>query len=200
MCIRDRAFGTFAIANFDLYAIEPRRLRYDSPERGLLSEALARAICRVRPLISERRRSSRFLTVDPADEGESALADLRKLTGTLTGQIPDTSLGWREAAEVRIENRLGQLWLIILPTVWVESTDDRESRAARADFVRERTAARYNNTWNSLIDAWTSIITGGAEKCDLHSFGISDGVDGVFTVSRITGFSRPEVGQWKGTR
>ena len=40
------AFEPYDIADFELHTIETRRLRYDSGERGLLREALARALMR----------------------------------------------------------------------------------------------------------------------------------------------------------
>ena len=39
-----RAFACHAITEFDVHTIEARRLRYDSGERGLLREAMTRAI------------------------------------------------------------------------------------------------------------------------------------------------------------
>jgi hypothetical protein len=74
----------------------------------------------------------------------------------------------------------------------VEATEDPSKEATRAEFVRERTATRYNRIWNSLLDAWTEIITAGKEECNVSSLGVSDGVDAAFTLSRITAFSRPE--------
>lgn len=102
-------FEPFGITMFDLYSIEPKRLRYDSVERRLISEALLRAICRVRPLIGERKKSARFLTVDPAREHGVEFSGLRRLTETISGAVPGVALQWREAAEIRLEWRLGQL-------------------------------------------------------------------------------------------
>jgi hypothetical protein len=202
-----RVFEEFNITEFDFYSLEPRRLAYESAERGLLLEALARAICRMRPLKAERKGSSHFLTIEPGQENNPALAPLRGLTQSLAGKVPDTDLAWREAAKIRIERQLGRSWMLVLPTIWVEATEteeddaeDADDKAARAEFVRERTATRYNKTWNSLLDAWTSIIIGGANDCDLRAFGVSDGVDAVFSISRLTGFSRAGVTQWKPKR
>jgi hypothetical protein len=187
-----RVFEPFGITMFDLYSIEPKRLRYDSAERRLISDALVKGICRVRPLLGERKRSTRFLTVDPARESLEELSRLRRLTKIVAGVVPGLGLHWREAAEVRLESRLGRLWLLVVPTIWMEATENRSKEAARAEFIRERTATRYNPTWNSLLDAWTEIITAGTEECNVSSFGMSDGVDAAFTLSKITAFSRPE--------
>ena len=47
-----KVFERHGIAEFDLHTIEARRLRYDSAERGLLREAMTRAIVRGRGLVS----------------------------------------------------------------------------------------------------------------------------------------------------
>jgi len=130
--------------------------------------------------------------VDPARESASELSGLRGLTQSVAGAVPRVELRWRESAEIRLESRLGKLWLLVSPTIWVEATEDRTKESARAEFVRERTATRYNRLWNSLLDAWTEVLTGGLEECSFHCFGISDGIDAAFTLSRITAFSRPE--------
>ena len=55
------AFEAHGITDFDLHTIETKRLRYESGERGLLREALARAIVRQRGLDLIRRRSTDLL-------------------------------------------------------------------------------------------------------------------------------------------
>lgn len=55
------AFEAFGITEFDLHTIEQKRLRNDTGERGLLSEALIRAITRQRGLTLIRKGSSNLL-------------------------------------------------------------------------------------------------------------------------------------------
>lgn len=55
------AFMDFGIDIFDLHSIEPKRLRYESGERGLLRDALSRALAREHGLNLIRRRSSDHL-------------------------------------------------------------------------------------------------------------------------------------------
>src|SRR5262249_13831620 len=52
------AFASHTITEFDLHTIEVRRLRYESAERGLLRDALTRAIARARGLRSKHARTS----------------------------------------------------------------------------------------------------------------------------------------------
>jgi hypothetical protein len=70
-------FQPYDIADFELHTIETRRLRYDSGERGLLREALARALMREHALDRTRQRSTDLLA--PSDSEDSAWTPLRHL-------------------------------------------------------------------------------------------------------------------------
>jgi hypothetical protein len=71
------AFNDLQIEEFDLHAIDLKRLRYDSGERGLLREALSRAIARHRGLTLTRRRSTDLFA--PEDPGAESWTPLRRL-------------------------------------------------------------------------------------------------------------------------
>jgi hypothetical protein len=75
--------STYGIESFDLHAIEVRRLRYESRERGLLREALTRALIRSHGMTGVRRRSSDLLT--PSSVDDVKWAPLKRLTGSLGG-------------------------------------------------------------------------------------------------------------------
>jgi hypothetical protein len=79
------AFEPFEIAEFDLHAIEARRLRYDSGERGLLREAMSRALARENHLHVTRRRNADLLTpIEPDDAGwESTYSQEESLSETV---------------------------------------------------------------------------------------------------------------------
>lgn len=83
-----RVFEPFGITIFDLYSIEPRRLRYDSVERRFVSEALMKAICRVRPLIGERKERNAVPNGGPGTRNSS-----RTWSATRT----DANHRWRRA-------------------------------------------------------------------------------------------------------
>ena len=133
-----------------------------------------------------------MIAVD-ADQADHVLFDSRHRAVTdLAGTIPNTSLKWAEAVRIGIEYWLGQLWLLIEPTIWVERTDDEELHMKSREFIRARLAGRFNPKWNELLHAWSQIITDGQEECELRTFGLADGVDAVFKISSLTGFSKRE--------
>jgi hypothetical protein len=180
------AFNDFQIEEFDLHAIDTKRLRYDSGERGLLREALSRAIARHRGLtFTRRRRTDLFAPEDPAAESWTPLRRLvTSLSGTIEGS-PD--LTWREGVGMRLDWADDRLWLLIEPRIVYDGMTP-ENRAAATDFTRERTVKRYNRLLNDLIAFWAGHIAGAGEE--MRALGISDGVDAVFTLSPDTAFSR----------
>jgi hypothetical protein len=180
-------FSAFKITAFDFHSIEPARLRYESAELGLIRDALARGISRSRPLFVHRRRTVHFLGAI-ADDPSSLLNSLKKAVGQLTGTVPGTTLKWAEAIRVRVEHRLERLWLVFEPTIWFESTEDDEQRYVAGEFVRQRTATRYNQQWNSLIAAWATILQG--DLAPLKAFDTADGTDAIFRLGTTTAFSR----------
>jgi NAD-dependent SIR2 family protein deacetylase len=187
-----KAFDSFDITEFDAHSIEPRRLGYESAELGLLYDAVYLAIKRERPFKLERIRRHHMIAVDEDQADHVLFNPLRNAVTDLAGTIPNTSLKWAEAVRIGIEYWLGQLWLLIEPTIWVERTDDDELHFKSREFIRARLAGRFNPKWNELLQAWSQIITDGQEECELRTFGIGDGVDAVFTISSLTGFSKRE--------
>ena len=130
------AFASYGITDFDLHTIEARRLRYDSGERGLMREALTRAIARHRGLSFIRRGRTDLLV--PSDPQNSIWVELTEQVGTLTGTVKDfPELQWYEGIGTRLEWADERLWLLVEPrTVFQGITDD--NRGVAADFARER--------------------------------------------------------------
>lgn len=180
------AFESHAIKEFDLHTIEARRLRYESGERGLLRDALTRAIGRSRSMDIIRRRSTDLLA--PSDLRSEKWAPLKRLVGSLGGSVGGhAEFQWREGIGTRLDWADDRLWLLVDPrTVFYGITD--ANRAAAADFARERTVKRYNRQLNDLITFWAGLLA--SDGGDLRALGVSDGVDAVFRLSSDTGFSR----------
>jgi hypothetical protein len=180
------AFEPFEIAEFDLHAIEARRLRYDSGERGLLREAMSRALARENHLHVTRRRNADLLT--PIKPDDAGWEPLKKLVGRLSGAVDGhPELLWREGIGTRLEWADDRLWLVFEPRTTFEGVTD-DNRAASTDFGRERTVRRYNRQLNDLIAFWArKLAKGGA---DLRALDVGSGVDAVFRLSVDTAYSR----------
>ncbi len=180
------AFEAYGITEFDLHTIETKRLRYESGERGLLRDALTRAIGRSRSLKVTRRRSVDLLA--PSDPRDSAWEPLRRLVGALSGAVSGSpQLQWHEGIGIRLDWAHDRLWLLIEPRTIFEGLTDG-TKAVAADFARERTVKRYNRQLNDLVAFWAATLAGDGD--DLHALGVGDGVDAVFGLSGDTAFSR----------
>jgi len=80
------------------------------------------------------------------------------------------------------------------PSVWLDRPEDStvEEIDIADEFVRERLAIRYNTKYNDIIDAWISIVVGNNDISEFSTFGIQDGADANFLVSRGTAYSYKE--------
>ena len=181
-----KAFEPFGISDFDVHTLDPARQRYDSTERGLIRRALTTAIESHLNLTATRRRREDLLV--PSDPTEQTWRPLGKLVGTLAGNVSGhPELKWHEGIGIRLDWADDRLWLLFEPRTIFDGINDL-NRSAAADFARERTIKRYNRQLNSLLEFWSDQLAQG--ESDLRAFAIGDGIDAVFRVSAITGFSR----------
>ena len=176
-----QALERFSIKAFDLHTIQ----RWKSAERGLMNEAITRAIKAHRGLTSwSADRRGLF----PEDPKEATWERLRALVGRLEGCVGgDTDLRWKEGIRVHLDLADGKQWLLVEPCTLFDGVTEA-NKARCADFARERTIKRYNRQLNDLIDFWAKhLAQGGAE---LRTIGTGSGADAVFELSHNTAFSR----------
>ena len=179
------AFEPFGITRFDLHPLEDRRQRYESTERGLLHEVLARAISRRCGLKIMDKRGRKLA---PSDLADAVWNPLRSLVQTMSGVVtghPD--LKWREGVEIRLDWANDRMWLLIEPKTIFDGLDDGNKTVA-ADFARERSIRRYNRQLNDLIDFWAKHLASGGNE--LRALDVRSGVDAIFRISVDTAFSR----------
>ena len=179
-----RAFNEHAITEFDLHAFEIRRFRYDSMERGLLKEALLRALAASLDLeVLNLRRGM----LAPRDPDAAKWAELKGLVGAVSGTVSGVSnLRWREGVAVRLDWADDRLWLLSESRTLFDGLD-ATNKSAAADFARERSVGRYNRKLNDLIAYWARMLA--ADREELRALGIGDGVDAVFRLEEHTAFS-----------
>jgi hypothetical protein len=181
------AFSPHTITDFDLHTIEVSRLRYESAERGLLRDALTRAITRARGLRSRHARTSDSLV--PEDLQAATWAALMKIIGgPLRGNVPGVpDLSWSEGVAVRLDWADDRVWIVFEPRIVFEGKT-KENASAAADFGRERTVKRYNRQLNDLFGFWAGVLAGDCQP--ITALGIGDGVDASFRISPETAYSR----------
>lgn len=187
-----KTFHSFAITQFDLHNIEARRLRYESAEHGLLNDAIGRALARERPVLVERHGNAYTVAVDPSCTHDAVFNRLRQAVPALTGMIQGAQVCWSEAVRVRLDYRLGRLWLLLEPTTWFGEPGDATAQRTALEFVRRRAADRYNRAWNSILEGWMHVVVPEGDEAELRAFGLGDGVDAVFTIRKRLAFSKRE--------
>lgn len=148
---------------------------------------------------------------------QQILSRLCNAYGTsLFGAVPRLGVPFQEGVHLKLEQVDGKWWCGFEPYTFVqlprgdtpqtESAEDMVAEDAPAemgmqaerrgdpagDWRRERWAPRYNRNWASIIEAWAQLLTetGGTTR---SAFGLEEGtgIDAVFKVSTVTGYSRP---------
>jgi NAD-dependent SIR2 family protein deacetylase len=192
----------------------------ESWARGLLYDAIIRAICRHQPLSAHLKRSGHSIVVSKVHNNVSRehLASrnqkLQKLnsaySNSLMGEVPNLGFPFREGIQLKLEYAADRWWCVFEPTTFVdvpfvdgsEQLQDEEvidqnpaslaPKTLLLDWRRERWATRYNPRWASIISAWADIISGNSEGI-IKAIDLNGqtGMDGIFQVSPITAWSRP---------
>lgn len=193
----------------------------DSWALGLLYDALTRALCRRRPLVSRLRRAGHAVLVAQGKPGEDEvrkkerrqrLASLQlAYDAPLGGTVPELGFPYSEGIRLRLEHCAGRWWCVFEPFTFIEipkpkegsSSDERQSSEPAAaelrggdpagDWRRERWARRYNGAWTKIIDAWAHLLSAAEDETTIRACGIPEdaGVDAVFGLSNVTAWSRP---------
>lgn len=153
---------------------------------------------------------------EQARRNAQVLSNLRNAyKSDLTGTVPGLGFPFQEGLFLKLDLINGRWWLGFEPYTFVHiprddatevgssehtensSSDPMGVRPERGgdpagDWRRGRWAQRYNRNWASIIAAWAQLLTdtGGKTK---RAFGLQDGagMDAVFEISPITGWSRP---------
>ncbi|HEY0464127.1 MAG TPA: SIR2 family protein [Polyangiaceae bacterium] len=195
------------------------RPEVDSWARGLLYDALARALSRRQPLFTRLRRKGHLLLVQGgrADEPhevttrrESQLAALKNAyPSALVGKVKSFDYPYYEGVQIRLDRVSDCWWCVFEPTTYVDlprqsveagSDEDAEKEtttpASRtdplADWRRERWAQRYNPIWSRIMAAWASLLT-ERESGFVRAYDLTAGagVNAEFKLSPKLAWSRP---------
>ncbi len=201
-----RALADFGPSSVEVIDIDPGAEDAEPLVTGLAYEAVVHALAHDRPLRPLLRRFGHRIVVAPGQDSlPSELAPLRAAyDSALTGTREGGSKRWSEGVQLRLEWRLGRLWLLFEPWTFVENSNRSQapsgprarSRWAAPDpsaaWVKERWATRRNKIWAAAIGAWADVLVGGA-TAELWSLGLSDprAIDARFRVARQTAFSLP---------
>lgn len=180
-------FSSYSIDEFDFYTLDPRRLRSDSAENGLIRDTLARALAKAHEMeVFPQRARTTLVPLNDDDEGWS---DLRNIVDSnIRGVVESESeLEWLEGVSIQIGWTGNEPLLLFRPQIVFRNISDLNKFTA-ADFARERVAKRYNTCLNHLLEFWSRKLSANGEE--LSALDVGEGVDGIFCLSSTTVFSR----------
>ncbi|WP_334169940.1 SIR2 family NAD-dependent protein deacylase [Zoogloea sp.] len=188
----------------------------DSWALGLVYDALARAICRGKPLYPRLTEKGHRLSVsymsqqDTREERahrDDALRDLTQAYGSvLSGRPSRLDVHYSEGVQLRLDRAEDKWWCVYEPTTFLDfraaqNKEEDESDVARwngvrlqaEDWRRERWAQKYNSKWSRIIDAWAALLASSSDGDGVAAYGIRsvEGVDARFQLGQKTAWSRP---------
>ena len=185
-----RVFSALNIRSMATHGILDDRLKFESGERALLRDTLFRALSEHSGFELVRQGRSYYFR---GDKGKSKYdtAPLLKSAGRLNGSLSKGDVGWSEACQLRLDYRMGQLWLLLNPMVLIDINRDTpdDIAASAKDWQRERRVRRYNKLSNALLDGWVKAIFGPDKETVVLGIDGGTGIGARFELMPITGFS-----------
>lgn len=183
----------------------------DSWAKGLVYDALVRALCGGLPLYARLHRRGHTLSVSrPKGELSPDLAQQRRALlsklheayqSELVGPVPGTSGTFAEGLDIRLEQADGRWWVVFEPVTFIDfgrhdDKDDAEGwtteRRRAEDWRRKRWVQKYNDRWSAMLDAWVELLAHARgvwrSAFDLQD---ADGLDARFELGPRTARSRP---------
>jgi hypothetical protein len=156
-------------------------------------------------------------TQEKAEKRVQRLAELRSAyESPLTGTLPGLGFTFQEGVFLKLEQIEDRWWCGFEPYTFVnipreQRTEhsmqsdmssgehvalgvpqERRGGDPAGDWRRERWAQKYNKHWAGIISAWATLLT-TTQDGTVRAFGLEEGagIDAVFAVSPLTGWSRP---------
>ncbi|MGE9760100.1 SIR2 family protein [Pseudomonas sp. PDM20] len=179
--------------------------------KGVIYEALIRALCRNLPLRARLQGRGHSLSVswphanltaEAAAERRQQLANLKSAYGTeLTGLVPGTTARYAEGVWIRLEEADGRWWVVFEPATFIDfsragkdadpTQSTLEHRKAE-DWRRERWVQKYNPRWSAIFDAWVELLAhiNGARRT-AYRLPEGRGITAEFELGPRTARSRP---------
>lgn len=203
---RDEIATAFNVKNKSEIIAQPFKVKgYKSSEFFLFYQMLESIFCRSLPLISYQGFGGLTLYVDPnaSDLDQlshlvQALVSKTDTSPSICGKTPGLGCYWSESIKLRIEEKMGALWLFITPSLFIQghaTNWDNPKYIQQEEFRKKRLGARYNKQFDSLLEGWCRCLglsryVTGSNSVKLRTFSEDIGVNPVLEISTVSGFSR----------
>lgn len=185
-----RVFSESNVRSMTTHGILDDRLKFESGERSLLRDTLFRALSEHSGFELVRQGRSYYFRGDRGTP-KFDTQPLLKPAGRLSGSLTNGDVNWAEACQLRLDYRMGQLWLLLNPSVLIDIDDetDDDIAANAKDWQRERRVRRYNKQSNAILDGWVKAIFGPGSGTIVLRVDGGTGIGARFEVMPVTGFS-----------
>lgn len=139
----------------------------------MVEQTVATALTSNRPLVLRKQGKIWYAVASNKESGGDALKPLRNAlswtdrdgrlhNGVVSGKVSGLKdVYWAEAVSLKVEERNGQLWLLLRPDIWISPNKMREEAT---DFLYRKKIRRYNKQASEILSAWIEILLGGIGK------------------------------------
>lgn len=192
----------FAPQEPESYAISDpvKAVRESTIIKSFFEEALAHALVKGKPLHLRRNKRRLFAVVDDRQESSTIFNDLKhaarykdrqgnETPGAICGKF-QRNIFWTEAVNIRLEEKNGQLWLLLRPDIWLKPLAERQNYR---DEIKTKRRFRYNQRSYEFLNAWIAILLGETGGNDVTVEHLADTDFPIrFTINSRSAYSRKE--------
>lgn len=141
--------------------------------KSMVEQTVATALVADKPLLLRKQGKTWYAITRHKEADSDALKPLRDALswkdwdgkfhdGVVNGQVFGLKeVYWAEAVSLKVEERNGQLWLLLQPDVWISPNKMREEAT---EFLYKKKIRRYNKQAFEILSAWIEILLGGIGK------------------------------------
>jgi len=145
--------------------------------KSMVEQTVATALVADKPLLLRKQGKTWYAITNHEEANSDALKPVRDAlswkdrdgkvhNGVVNGRVPGLKdAHWAEAVSLRVEERNGELWLLLQPDVWISPNKMREEAT---DFLYQKKIRRYNKQASQILSAWIEIFLGGVGKRDAN--------------------------------
>lgn len=190
-----KAFNRYGHYELDTFEIHEKHLGYDdSSIKGLMTQSIGLALSRNRPLQYVKRGSKHFIIPNQKEKGNIIFDQLKsEIGGEIFGKINGTSIGWTPCLEFSLQYKLGNAYLLLIPSILASKSDAPHEKKQIAPFIKEITARWYNKHFDRLISTWISIIFDGKSETIISSFANDlNGINASFELQSRTAYTKSQ--------
>lgn len=151
--------------------------------KSMVEQTVATAFVADKPLLLRKQGKTWFAITNHSEADSDVLKPLRDAlswtgkdgkvhNGVVNGQVFGLKdVYWAEAVSLKVEERNGQLWLLLQPDVWISPNKMREEATG---FLYQKKIRRYNKQASQILSAWIEIFLGGIGKGDANVIAYKD--------------------------